>query len=126
MIKTVINTIREAAGVPVTHAPQRIGSDAVVYRYYPGGGDSQLVSGRLELRFTSFRLADAVRRMKDVENALLGEDGSAVVGEGAGRIIICPVAAGGGSGYAAGSGLYYVKTSYDIQGRRDIYGRSDT
>ena len=122
LLNTVLSVIRSAVTVPVTPAPQRRGSSSVVYRYYPSSSDGQLVSGRLELRFTAFGFAEAYGRMMDVRRALLGTDGAAVVGDGAARIIICESKTGAGSGYAPGCGLYYVKASFDLQGRGDIYG----
>ena len=122
MLNTVLSVIRSAVTVPVTPAPQRRGSSSVVYRYFPGASDGQLVTGRLELRFTAFNFDEAYERMMNVRRALLGKDGTAIVGDGAAKIIICESKTGSGSGYAPGCGLYFVKESFDIQGRGDIYG----
>ena len=123
MLPTIIAAVQDAVDVPVTEAPERRGSSAVVYRYYPGKSDGTLVTGRLELRFTAFTLNEAYTNMMAVRRALLGSctDGVSVIGEGASRIIVCETPVGSGSGYAHGCGLYYVKTSFDLQGRGDIY-----
>ena len=124
MLPTIIAAVEGAVEIPVTEAPQRRGSSAVIYRYYPGKSDGTLVTGRLELRFTAFTLGEAYSNMMAVRQALLGDctDGTSVIGDGASRIIVCETPVGSGSGYAHGSGLYYVKTSFDLQGRGDIYG----
>lgn len=123
MLPTIIAAVQDAACVPVTEAPQRCGSSAVVYRWFQDASDGTTVNARIELRFTAFTLDEAYTRMKVVRNALLGNnrDGASGIGEGASRIVVRENTEGSGSGYSHGSGLYYVKTSFRLQGRGDIY-----
>lgn len=118
----LLDAVRESSGVPVCPAPQRSSGDAVIYRWYPGTDDGSLCRGRLELRFTAARLADALRRAENVTRALVGEGDSGAVGEGADTVLVIRVPEGGGSGYIRGAGLYFVKAGFLASARSGMGG----
>lgn len=119
MFEQIIEAIRSAAGTEVTPAPHRRRAESVVYRWYPLTDDGSLATARLELRFMSESLAEAVSRLSRVKQQILSQGDSGVIGSGCDTLIVSQTPEGSGSGYARGSGLYFVKAGFLVRGRSE-------
>ena len=121
MFEQIMEAIRSAAGTEVAAAPCRRRAESVVYRWYPLSDDGSLATARLELRFMSESLREAVERLSRVKGKILSQGDSGVIGTGSHTLVVSQTPEGSGSGYARGSGLYFVKAGFLIRGRSDSY-----
>lgn len=113
----LIAAAKAALTVPLSPAPGRCGTPSAVYRYTPGRSDGALCTARLEVRVFHESPSLAAREITALRRALVADGDTGVVGEGGDALVICQTDEGGASGYARGTGLYFIKAGFEVEGR---------
>ncbi len=122
MLYKVLDRVAATLDIPLYPAPARTFGSCAVYRWYPGQSDGVRSSGRLEIRVTAPHITDAAEKLELIRQAIVGEGTSGISDGCGGTLTVCRSNEGASSGYIRGSGLYYIKAGFDVNGRGEVNG----